>query len=93
MPQSPYFHRVGGAAGKDKNPKQDKHPMKWKIPALADKINQGEGYGKIRQGDQDVGSNMQTDKATVPQVTVTMRHVRAGGQKCFQELHRGSRGI
>jgi len=78
MPDHPDFHQVRGAAGDDENSETDEHPVECEVASLAHKIQQRERNGKIRERDQQIGSDMQREHIGLPQVAHAVRHESVG---------------
>ena len=87
MPNYPDLHQMGRAAGNDEDRETPKYPIERDIFSLAHEIHQGERDGKIGQGDQGIGQYMKGEDATVPKVTVAMRHEPVGGEDFVEYGH------
>ena len=87
MPDVPYLHQMGGAAGNDEHGKIKKNPTKMEIFASLDEVEQGNRNRIVGQGDEAVGNNVQPNDDRVPLVAHSMRHESVGRKNPPEEIH------
>ena len=87
MPDVPYFHQMGGAAGDDEHGKTQKYPARMQVPAFVDEAEQSDRNRIVGQGDQAVRHDVQPNYDRIPLVTHSMRHEPVGRKNPPEEIH------
>lgn len=87
MPQVPYLHCMGGAAGNNKNSETDKHPAEGKIAPFANEPDEREGYRKICQRNYQIRNCVQPDQPGVPEIAKAVWLEVTRAEKLPQEVH------
>ena len=64
---------MGKAAGHDEKGEGPEHPAEFHIAPLGDENRERDGNGKIGEGDQSVGADMEPDQTRVPKQADAMR--------------------
>ena len=77
----------------DEHGKTKKDPIKLKISAFMDKVNQRDRDRKVDEGNEAVRDDVQPNDDRIPLVAHSMRHESIGGKESRHEIHHNNKSV